>query len=396
MTRLAVLFHHLGPYHAARLRAAAAAAPPGHELVAVELAGRTGEYAWADAWADGFERVTVCPEGDSNDLSRGELVARVGAALVRVEPDVLAVAGWSDRGMLAAARWGLCRRVPMVVMSDSQYHDEPRAWWKEAVKRRVVGCFGAGFVAGTAHTDYLARLGMPRDRIYTGYDVVDNDYFGAGADAARADAARVRDELRLSEHFFLACARFIPKKNLGTLVEAFSRYRAAGRGAYNLVLVGDGPLRGELTAQVARLGLAGAVTFAGFRQYPELPAYYGLAAGFVHPSTVDQWGLVVNEAMAAGLPILASRPSGCTPDLIRDGETGFAFDPADVAGLANLLGRLAADPVRSAAMGEAARRVVGGWSLGRFAAGLWAAAGAAAPKNMSAVRIGTLELLRRV
>lgn len=373
--KLAVVFHNLGPYHAARLRAATAAAPPGSSLVAVELSGLSREYAWADPDAGGVDRVTVYPGGDTNDLPRSERSGLVAEVLDRIGPTALAVAGWADPGMLAAARWGLRRQVPMVVMSDSQHHDERRIWWKEFVKRQVVGSFGAGFVAGTTHAAYLARLGMPRDRIFLGYDVVDNDYFAARADAARADAARVKAELVLPERYFLACARFIPKKNLSTVLAGFARYRAAaGPEPCDLVFVGDGPLRPELEAGANQLGVSSAVRFAGFRQYPELPAYYGLATGFVHASSVEQWGLVVNEAMASGLPVVVSRPCGCVPDLVTDGQTGFVFDPADPAGLADRLCQLASDPARAAAMGSAAKQRVREWSLDRFAASLWAAA----------------------
>src|SRR5581483_400271 len=230
--------------------------------------------------------------GDTNDLPPAPLAALVEAALEAARPDVLAVAGWGDRGMLAATRWGLRRGVPMLVMSDSQYHDERRVWWKEAVKRQVVGCFRAALVAGTTHTDYLARLGMPRDRVFTGFDVVDNNHFAAGADEARADAGRLRAERGLPERYFLTSARFVPKKNLPTLIDAFARYRRrAGAGAWDLVVIGDGPLRPELEAQVRRLGVGDAAHLPGFKQYGDLPAYYGLASAFVLPSTMDQWGL---------------------------------------------------------------------------------------------------------
>ena len=88
--------------------------------------------------------------------------------------------------------------------------------------------------------------------------------------------------------------------------------------------------------------LAGDVILAGFKQYDELPAYYGLASAFVHASTTEQWGLVVNEAMASGLPVLVSDRCGCAPDLVEDGVNGFTFDPYDVEALAGLMQRVAA------------------------------------------------------
>jgi glycosyltransferase involved in cell wall biosynthesis len=113
------------------------------------------------------------------------------------------------------------------------------------------------------------------------------------------------------------------------------------------------------------------VVLPGFIQYDALPAYYGLAGAFVHASTTEQWGLVVNEAMASGLPVIVSKRCGCVPDLVQDGVNGFSFDPYDVEALASLMQRVAAmaDEQRRT-MGEAGRRIIADWGPERFADGL--------------------------
>jgi len=108
----------------------------------------------------------------------------------------------------------------------------------------------------------------------------------------------------------------------------------------------------------------------GFKQYDELPAWYGLAGAFVHASTTEQWGLVVNEAMASGLPVLVSERCGCAPDLVKDGVNGFIFDPYDVERLARLMYRLAHGDVDRDAMGRASQEIIADWGLERFADGL--------------------------
>jgi glycosyltransferase involved in cell wall biosynthesis len=137
------------------------------------------------------------------------------------------------------------------------------------------------------------------------------------------------------------------------------------------VLLGDGELRGHVESRIARLHLAGDVILPGFKQYDELPAYYGLASAFVHASTTEQWGLVVNEAMASGLPVIVSERCGCAPDLVEGGVNGFTFDPYDVEELSGLMQRVAAmtDEQRQA-MGRAGRRIVADWGPERFADGL--------------------------
>jgi glycosyltransferase involved in cell wall biosynthesis len=216
---------------------------------------------------------------------------------------------------------------------------------------------------------------MPRERIFTGYGVVDNAYFAQKADAARRDAAAVRARLNLPESFFLASNRFIQKKNLPRLIEAYGSYRqAAGPTAWKLVLLGDGPLKPLVLKLRENLNLTDDLLLPGFKQYDELPAYYGLASAFVHASTIEQWGLVVNEAMAAGLPVLVSRPCGCVPDLVVHGRNGFTFDPFNAKELAQLFHEVAGGQHDLAAMGQRSREIIAPWSPAKFARSLQLAA----------------------
>ncbi|HTB34245.1 MAG TPA: glycosyltransferase, partial [bacterium] len=260
----------------------------------------------------------------------------------------------------------------------SQSTDHPRSWHKERLKSLVVGRYSTAFVGGKSSADYAMALGMPADRIFSGYDVVDNLHFEQGAQRARADQG-LRQAMALPARYWLASNRFVPPKNLPMLLRAYGRYRAqAGDGAYELVLLGDGPLKAELLALRAGLGLEASVRMPGFAQYQELPAYYGLASAFVHVSTVEPWGLVINEAMAAGLPLLCSRACGCAPDLLLEGADGFGFDPFNEDDLVRAmlaLGQL--DPAGLAAMGAAGRAHIQAWGPDRFGASLAQAAQAA-------------------
>ncbi|QVL33775.1 glycosyltransferase family 4 protein [Telmatocola sphagniphila] len=375
--RLAILFHRFGPYHVARLRAASQGP---QELVAVELSGASEEYAWEKQATPDLNRQVVCSEGDSNQLPPAELVGRVENLLTEINPDVLAIAGWGDRGMLAAFRWGLNNRKPMLVMSDSQEKDEPRKWHKEWVKRQLLKGFPAGLVAGSPHREYLAQLGIPKDRIFLGYDVVDNAYFQQSVSAAQQNP-ELRPRLQLPAEYFLACGRFIPKKNFEFLIRAYAAFRKSTDSPCDLVLLGDGPLRDRLMACAQQLSVENHVHFPGFQQYPQLPAYYAFAKAFILPSShYEQWGLVVNEAMAAGLPVLVSNICGCAPDLVREGENGFQFSPQEVNPLAHQLQRLATDEELRQKMGERSREIIAQWSPAQFSQSLWQAAECAASR----------------
>jgi glycosyltransferase involved in cell wall biosynthesis len=230
---------------------------------------------------------------------------------------------------------------------------------------------------------------MPEGRIALGYNVVDNDFFKSRT----ADCGTWIDG-----SYFLASNRFVERKNLGRLLEGYkifqdSVFRIQGAektGVWPLVLLGDGELRGELEARCAELGLkiamgfphegagstegqnlklnsyklktpagGGCVVFAGFRQIGELPSFYAGAGAFVHPALEEPWGLVINEAMASGLPVLSSRNVGAAEELVVEGETGFLFDPGDVNSIAESLFKMfsMSEPARHK-MGVEAREML--------------------------------------
>jgi glycosyltransferase involved in cell wall biosynthesis len=207
-------------------------------------------------------------------------------------------------------------------------------------------------------------------------------------DARRSLPATVPEAL--ASPYFLASNRFVERKNLGRLVEGYKIFQDSAlqiqvekMGLWPLVLLGDGELRGDLEARCAELGLriatgfsnegagstegqnlklnsyklktptgGGCVVFPGFRQIGELQAFYAGAGAFVHPALEEPWGLVINEAMASGLPVLSSRNVGAAEELVVDGKTGFLFDPRDVNSIAESLFKMFS-------MSEPARRKMG-------------------------------------
>ncbi len=385
--RISVLVRQLGPYHVARLQALAARL--GHDNVAaVETSDTDDTYEWARLGAiEGFAHHRLF-DGRAHAPHPSELWPALQSALDRVRPGVLAVPGWSDPLALAGMAWARRRHVPIVLMSDSRVDDAPRTWWRETIKAKVVRLADAAFVAGAAHASYIISLGMPAGAIVTGYDVVDNAHFAAGAAKARAEAVRWRQALGLPERYFLASNRFVAKKNLPGLLRAYAGYRQrAGEGAWSLVMLGDGPLRQEVEELSRALGLGDWVSFAGFQQYDRLPVYYGLAQAFVQASSTDQWGLVVNEAMAAGLPVLVSRRCGCAEELVIEGGNGWTFDPNDELSLAErmfMVSNLSTPELQNLA--EAGQRHIAQWSPEYFAAQLETAAAKARSARRRACR----------
>jgi len=180
---------------------------------------------------------------------------------------------------------------------------------------------------------------MPPACIFQPYDVVDNGYFERKAAEVRASAERARRQLGLPLKYFLYVGRYAREKNLARLLRAYGIYRSRNPDGWGLVLVGDGPEKSALCRLVSDLSLQD-VVWTGFKQIDELPKYYALAGCFVLPSTSEPWGLVVNEAMASGLPVLVSDRCGCAPELVHNGDNGFLLDPYHVEGMASTLERI--------------------------------------------------------
>jgi len=370
---IAILFDRLGPYHWARLQAAAGL----FRVVAVETCAITREYQWKRIDEPrAFGKVTLFDDvSDGRSLKRGRLQQRMANALREVDPAVAMIPGWATPASLVALEWCLQNQCPAVVMSESNAFDEERYALAELIKRRVVSSFSAALAGGQLQREYLITLGLPPNRVFTGYDVVDNEYFATNAAHVRANEAAFRMELNLPEKYFLASARFVEKKNLLTLLRAYASYRElAGRpegsSPWDLVLLGDGPLRETINSELSTLNLRSHVLLPGFIQYRQLPAYYALADAFVHASITEQWGLVVNEAMATGLPVIVSNRCGCVPDLVAEGKNGFTFNPESVKNLGKLMMDMSRlSERRLEEMGGESQRIVAGFTTTHFATG---------------------------
>lgn len=373
MNRLRVMFfvRRVGPYHDARFEAAGREV----DLTVVETRPGSQEYPWTTGAAARGYRLRALPQAavPEEGLRGAGLREAVQAVLAHTSPQVVATAGWADPEYHVLLRLAGDRGVPAVVMSDSTHGDEPRRGWREWLKGSLVRNYAAAVVAGTRSRDYLESLGFHGGAINQPWDVVDNAHFATAAEL-RPPLPTVFGEK--APGCFLCVARFIPKKNLGHLLEAYARYVSVeGDESRDLVLSGSGPLEGELRRQVAAAGLEGQVHFAGFRQYPDLPALYAQAVALILPSRSDQWGLVVNEAMAAGVPVIVSDRCGCASDLVREGENGMVFDPDEPEALQRCLHRMGGlSAMIWSVMGENARTMVAQYSPESFGRALRTAA----------------------
>lgn len=344
--------------------------------IMVEIANQDASFdALSATESCGVERVTLFPGKTWQQASGLKRCHAIKKKLDRLSPDVICINGWSMGGSIASLQWALENNCRVVLFSDSNRFDLRRRKILEWFKGRLVSLADSAFTAGTTGREYLVELGMSPEVVFVGYDVVDNAHFSPASNQLSGSSHPV---LAPESPYFVAAARFEPKKNHVRLLQAFAKYRSmAGDQAWPLVLLGDGKLRAEIEAERDKLGLGESLVLPGFAGYGELPAWYQNAACFIHPSTTEQWGLVVNEAMASGLPVLVSERCGCAPDLVENGVNGFTFDPYDVESLASLMARMAGPDCDRAGMGRASLEIIDRWSPETFASGLEAAVQAA-------------------
>ena len=363
--KLGILFSNFGPYHLARIKGCIDHCKQYKtKIVAIELAQSEEKYSWKTKREDyNFPIFSAIQDQKLEKTNIFYLLLTLNLLLNNINPDVIAVVGYSQPGMLYTLLWGIWNRKPIILLTDSKENDELRIWWKEKLKSLIIKQYKAALVAGETHKQYLTKLGMPSETIFLGYDVVDNQTFHPNNIC--------HFPRPLKRPYFLAINRFVSKKNLPLLISAYAQYfQIRGYLAWDLVLSGDGELRPQIEQQIKELGLQKFIHLPGFLQQEELLPYFAHASCFIHASTQEQWGLVVNEAMAAGLPVIVSNRCGCFEDLVIEGVNGFGFDPTNQQKLTDLMLKMSSGKVDLSVMGEASLQHIQKYSPDYFAQGL--------------------------
>lgn len=260
------------------------------------------------------------------------------AALRRFRPDVVVSAELGARTALALA-WSRARRVPLVIWTyPSRASATAAGPWLRGWRRCLLAGAAAVIGMGRQAREVLEGLGVPPGRLFDAPNA--HDHEGCAKAVAGLDAEALRDRLQLAlgcrERIALCAGRMVPVKGIPRLLEAWDRLPAAPRAAWTLLFVGSGPLTEPLRAAAAARERGELLHLPG---RPPHEVYELLAAAdlLVFPSLGDTWGLVVNEAMACGTPVLCSQLAGCADDLVRPGENGWLCDPTDAAGFARAL-----------------------------------------------------------
>ena len=297
------------------------------------------------------------------------------AALNRFVPQSIICGGYNHIALWEALAWARMHKARFSTWIESTKRDSrSNGPMREFLKRRFLEQCDSFVVPGQSSFEYVRFLGFPAQQIFTAPNAVDIQRFGRLAGQARSRAPEIRAQLGLPEKYFLFVGRLIEHKGIFQLLEAYSLLDSGTRSQFGLVYVGDGDT-GHSLLQKAEGLQPGAVQVRGFLQRDQLAEFYALAYAFVFPTLSDPWGLVVNEAMACGLPVIATDVAGCTVDLVREGENGIVVPAADARKLAAAMATLASDPAQASRMAERGATLIEGFTPEKCATGLAGAAG---------------------
>jgi glycosyltransferase involved in cell wall biosynthesis len=269
--------------------------------------------------------------------------------------------------------------IPVLTRADTHL-DLPTTPLRRALRQGLLGAqyrYIDRFLAiGSKNVDYYRALGVPEERIFKLPFSVDNARFSR--ESALSSEERRAHRARLGVHderpVLLYASKLMRRKHPDDLLRAAARLLARGL-ALHVVVAGSGELEAELRSLTAGLDLAAHVSFTGFVNQSALPALYAASDVFVLAAEHEPWGLVVNEVMCAGLPLVIGEGVGCVPDLVQTGVNGFTCQAGDVASLARALEPLVRDAELRRRMGEQSRRLIAGWGYEQCHDGLRAALG---------------------
>jgi glycosyltransferase involved in cell wall biosynthesis len=260
--------------------------------------------------------------------------------LIETRFDALLVMGWHLKsyiqGIIAAKKLGL----PVLVRGDSQLATS-RTVFKRMGKRLIypllLRSFDAALFVGKNSRDYYRYYGYPSERLFFSPHCVDNAWFAQRATIESRFELRRRLGIANDEKVLLFAGKLQPLKRPLDLLEAAANLRRNGKNV-RVLIAGSGLLERSLNIYAMEQEIP--INLLGFQNQTEMPAVYAAADVLVLPSSSETWGLVVNEALACGTPVVLSDACGCAPDLVADGSTGAVYPVGDVNALADGLARL--------------------------------------------------------
>lgn len=319
---LLFIVEKIGPYHNSRFNYLSKAKE--FKIFVIETNTKSKTYLWEEE-KDANYIIYKLKKNQKGYLKFADINNQVTQILSQSNPQIIFITGWYEKTHHFLIYKSYFRKIPIVILSDSRYRDDKRIFYKEFIKRILLKSFSSGIVAGKESTDYLIKLNFKKSAIFRPYNVVDNNYFLKPCTTNK----------NIYSNYLLCIARFIKVKNYKNLLRGFEIYKEKG-GNLNLLIIGSGPEEKLIKEIKNKSKYSNYIFLESWKKTSLLPQYYKEAKATVLASTKETWGLVINESMASGTPCIVSKNCGCYLDLIKEGETGWGFDPNDEIELSNV------------------------------------------------------------
>lgn len=253
------------------------------------------------------------------------VIIKTWKRLTILNPDVLIIGGYSYPAYWAGFFWAKLFRKKIILWSSSNKEDRRRFFLKEKLKGFFIRRCDAANVYGKKSKDYLVKFGMKKNTVLIMGNTTDNSFYHNETIKLKEKRDELCNQFGIPPHNFLYIGRFSQEKNVLYLLAAFNEL-APEHSDWGLILVGNGPQKNKIVDYI-KINDIKNVYMPGFKQKQEIPQYLAASDVLILPSISEPWGLVVNEAMASGLPVLVSKQCGCYPDIVKEEVNGFSFDP---------------------------------------------------------------------
>lgn len=317
------LWENFGPMHVDRCNAVAKS---GRETIGLELYGKSNTYDWIPEEGDHFKKITLFK--DSKPVGY-KLIKALLAFRIRSGKAMWFLCHYERKEIFIFACFLRVLGDKVFTMGCSKFDDWERDSLKEASKRIFFKPYQGAIGSGIRSKDFFRFHGIPGHKIATEYNTVSIDRIRALSNTIPAPQGKA-----FNDRYFTIIARLVPKKNLHMAIEAYFQYKEMDDNPRKLYICGSGNLEDELKNKVKALELENQIIFTGFIQTQEISQKLGETLALILPSKEEQFGNVVIEAQALGLPILLSDVCGARDNLVRTAVNGFTYEPDNPFGLA--------------------------------------------------------------
>ena len=300
-------------------------------------------------------------EGLLEDVSLSRRISGILKAIKQFKPDVINLTGYYDFASWCVLLYCKLKGIKTILSNESTADDHARNGIKEFIKGLIIKQFDGYFNFGTLSENYIISLGINPKKMLVKRNCVDNKALKEIYLKHISNRTQNQETLNIAPNNFIFVGRLIDYKNLFLFLKAFHAAQQNSNEKWGVIILGDGELKVDLQQHISKNNIQN-ISFQSGVSWQQVPEYLALSNVLVLPSYSEPWGLVVNEAMACGLPVIVSEMCGCAIDLVKNGENGFTFAPNHSESLINILLKFMNKEVDSVKMGMISEQIIADYS----------------------------------